>query len=184
MLSVKLGNFLTQKQVAKAKYEYNKPVISLVAFSFLTFSLTALVISGLALSHTYFNKPIQTFDKTYFEQAQKLNTELNRNIAITKEARPQNIDICNIVQNITQDVPSDISIKEISVTPQNYSIKGETQTIEAANKYVSSLDFGKQKATALDSISNNNKESKDFVISVKSKAKVAPKAQATAQGGK
>lgn len=182
MLSVNYGNFLTRSESQKANYEFNRPVITLAASSICAFCLTGAVLSAALLAHTYFFSPEPSFSQETFTQAQSLNNNLSRGIAVMKQARPDGIEIVAIISKITERKPSGVFIEDIKVAPGHYTIKGFTKDQELANEFASTLDFGKDFQCAITSVSFE-KSAYSFTIEATAKTKATMKATTQAKGG-
>lgn len=177
MLSVNYGNFLRRADTEKAKYEYNRPIISFVATAICVFCFTGALVSGAALGYAYMTKPVPTFSTDIFNRAQTLNTNLSRGVAQMKQSRPEGINTVNVIYKITDSKPADVSITNLKLAPGHYTIKGFAATQESANNFASSLDFGKTMQSAITSLSSD-KGTNEFTIEVTAKPKAQPKAPA------
>lgn len=175
MLSVNYGNFLTKSEAQKASYEFNRPIINLVASTICTFCVTGAALTAALCAYAYLLGPEPSFSSDDFAKAQSLNNNLSKGIAVMKQARPNGINVMSVVSQITEHKPSDVSIENIKVVPGHYAIKGFAKDQELANEFASALDFGKDFQCAVTSISFE-KGVYAFTVEASAKAKATPKA--------
>ena len=166
MLSVNYGNFLRKSDTAKAGYEFRRPVYQLIANTICVFCLAGAAASGLAFAYASMSVPKPLYSADLYTQAQTLNTNLSKGIAIMKQGRPRGVNAYDVLSKFTNAKPADVVLTDITITPEQYTVKGFTPNQESVNSYVSALDFGKGKETGIASISNN-KGNNEFSITVK-----------------
>ena len=144
MLLPNCGSFLTVKEKSESNYNYNKPLIRLCCVGFLVFSLTSLATMGVAAFYATYTAPHSTVPLVSYSKAHAASSRVTKSLSTLREARPLDIDVCrvvNLVSDSTVRSNGNISIKDISVKPQNYTIKGIGKDIPAVNDYLKSLDF-------------------------------------------
>lgn len=164
MLPIKYGNFLRSNEVEVASYTYNKPNIKtfLVALSILGCSFLATIGAGLA--YEQFNRPIQTYDTNFFNQAQKLNNEVAKGIGVLKETRPNDIDVILVIDEFTRKVPKGVDISSLDIKPGKYTLKATTNKVELIDQYTKSLDFGKKYTASVSNINTKDKLSEFSIV--------------------
>ena len=91
-LPVNYGNFLLKKDSDKARFQHNKPIISLCVSAVMVFAVTGAALNGLALAYAHMTAPNQNYDINYFNKAQKLSTDVSKSLALYKDARPDDIN--------------------------------------------------------------------------------------------
>lgn len=144
MLLPNCGSFLTAKEKSESSYNYNKPLIRLCCVGFLVFSLTSLATMGVAAFYATYTAPHSVVSAVSYSKAHAASSRVTKSLSALREARPSDIDVCrvvNLVSDSTVRFNGNISIKDISVKPQNYTIKGIGKDIPAVNDYLKSLDF-------------------------------------------
>lgn len=175
MLPINYGNFLSKEEHAAAMYEYNKPVISLVVKSITLFAVAAAVTVGMATGYSYISNPIQQYDTAQFNEAQKLSQEVSKSLGVSKEARPNGINVIDSVNKFMAPKTKEITITQLKIQPDKYTVTAQTENIEAANAYAQALDFGKDKRVNISNINTKDGLS-EFTVTVTEikKAKAAP----------
>lgn len=163
-LQVKYGSFLRKSELGEAKYEYSKPLIRKRAICCFAFAAGfALTLVG-ANMYAKMMAPVKPYDTAYFTKAQLLSTDVSKGLAKIREARPNEIDVCKVVQEFTNK-PNDVELETISIVPNRYVIKGMTRNVNSPNEYLNMLDFGK-KHKAISDISTNIDGNTQFTITV------------------
>lgn len=176
MLPIKYGNFLKSHEVEVATYAYNKPNIKtfLIALAIMGCSFSATI--GASLTYEQFNRPVQTYDTNFFNQAQKLNNEVAKGIGLLKETRPKDIDVILIIDEFTKNVPKGIDINSLDIKPGKYTLKAATTNVELIDQYTKALNFGKNYTASVSNINTKDKLN-EFSIVVTEK-------QVSKKGGK
>lgn len=165
MLSVNYGNFLRKSETAKAVYEFKRPVYQFIANTVCVFCLAGAVTSGLALSYAYMATPKPVYSQELYGKAQSLNNNLSRGAALMKQGRPRGVNAYEIINKFANARPADVTLTDIVISPEQYTVKGFTPNQDSVNAYISALDFGKGKKAGVASISNN-KGMNEFTIIV------------------
>lgn len=178
MLSVNYGNFLKRSETEKARYEFNRPIISFVANTITIFCFTGAVVTGALCAYAYFSNPVPTFSQDMYNRAQSLNNNLSKGIATMKNARPDGINTMDVLSKITENKPGNVSIENIKIIPGHYTVKGFANDQESADKFASGLDFGKGFQCAVTS-SSFDKGVYTFTIEAISKVKAPARAPAS-----
>lgn len=173
-LPVNYGNFLLKKDSDKARFQHNKPIISLCVSAVMVFAVTGAALNGLALAYAHMTAPNQNYDINYFNKAQKLSTDVSKSLALYKDARPDDINAIKTVQ-VFSAKPAGVDIENIKIDSKKYIVTGSTTDMKLANEYLSKMNFGKEREAAISNITT--KEDKSiFTITVTEKAK-QPKAK-------
>ena len=144
MLLPNCGSFLTQKEKSESAFIYNKPLIRLCCVGFLIFSFASLATMGGAVFYATYSAPHQIVSATAYSKAHAASSRVTKSLALLKEARPSGIDVCKVMDKVSASVSGangDISLKDVTVRPQNYTIKGYGKDINTVNDYMRSLDF-------------------------------------------
>ena len=139
-LQVKYGTFLRKQELSNARYEYEKPAFRRYAICGLAFAVGMAVMFGVANMYATMLKPVQPYDAGYFQKAQALSAEVSKGLAKLKEARPNDINVCSIIQEFTNK-PKEVDLVTISITPDKYVVKGTTNNVNAPNEYLNMLNF-------------------------------------------
>lgn len=183
MLSVNYGNFLRKSESEKARYEFNRPVLSFGVTCVTLFCVGIAASSASLYAFSLFSSPVPSFSQDTFQSAQALNTNLSKSIAAMKNARPDGIQTVDVISKIIEMKPSDVMIDSMKIAPGHYTIKGFTSAQESANVFASALDFGKEFQSAVTSMTQE-KGTNVFTIDVTMKTKPQAKAPAKPKGGK
>lgn len=98
-----------------------------------------------------------------------------------KQGRPRGVNAYEIINKFANARPADVTLTDIVISPEQYTVKGFTPNQDSVNAYISALDFGKGKKAGVASISNN-KGTNEFTIIVhvdeqKAAAKSSPKSK-------
>lgn len=168
MLPIRLGSFLTNEEVKKTKYEYNKPLIKLCCMAIFTLTAASSAVMGAAVLYAKYNTPTPIVAEREYAAAQKQVTNITKSLAVIRDARPNNLDALDVVSKISSAAASSkITIIDIDITANKYVIKGVTQNIKDANEFSSALDFDKSYTKSLSNISNNSGEmNMDFTVTI------------------
>lgn len=180
MLSVNYGNFLRKSETEKARYEFNRPIISFVVSTLTIFCFTGAVVTGALCAYAYLSDPAPTFSQDMFNRAQTLNTNLSKGIATMKQARPDEINTIAVIAKISESKPGDVMIENIKIIPGHYTVKGFANSQESADTFASSMDFGKGFQCVVTQ-SSFDKDVYFFTIDAVSKVKAPAKAPASPQ---
>lgn len=144
MLLPNCGSFLTQKEKSESAFIYNKPLIRLCCVGFLIFSFASFATMGGAVFYATYSAPHQTVSATAYSKAHAASSRVTKSLALLKESRPSGIDVCKVMDTVSAAVSGangDISLKDVTVRPQNYTIKGYGKDINTVNDYMRNLDF-------------------------------------------
>lgn len=144
VLSQNYGSFLNPKEKSEAIYTFNKPLIRLCCVSFFVFSLMALATVGTGLFYSMYTAPHPLVPASAYAKANAASSRVTKSLSTLREARPQNIDICNVISIVSEGVARNgerISIRDLNLKAQNYTIKGVGKDILSVNDFLKSLDF-------------------------------------------
>lgn len=148
MLLKNYGSFLTEKQKNEAAYNFNKPVIRQWCIGFLFFSVMAAAAMGTAVFHAMYTVPHAVVPAVSYSRAQAASSRVSKSLGVLREAHPQDIDVCNVLGVFTEAVArsnGSVSVKDILIKPQNYTLKAMGKDIASANDFLKSLPFDSRK---------------------------------------
>lgn len=148
MLSESCGSFLSARQKGESLYQYNKPLIRLACAGFLAFSLAALATVGGALFFSVYSAPRPIVPAASYSKANAASSRVTKSLAVIREARPQGIDVCNVIAVVSEAVAAskeNVSVKDLLVKPQAYTVKGVGKDVLAVNDFLKALDFDSKK---------------------------------------
>lgn len=185
MQLIDYGSFLTKEKKNKAAYEHSKPLFKLGFLAFLGFSLGSFVAMSASYAYVYYTKPTPVVSGAEYNRTHKLSLDVNKAIAVVKNARPKGIDAVEAVGTISDAASSlneKISLVDISITPDDYYVKGTATDIKTCDAYLKALAFPDTKFTKeiSDVKSAEAKEGEagppkvEFTIKIHPKALVAP----------
>lgn len=103
---------------------------------------------GVAWFYETNSAPHPIVSTAVYSKAHAAASRVTKNIAVLREARPSDIDVCNVVNIISDSVArsnGNITIKDMSIKPKNYTLKGYGKDISAVNDYVKFLEFDSAK---------------------------------------
>lgn len=140
MLSLNYGNFLTVKEKKNEEYNYIKPVLKLLVNGILTFSVIGFLVSGIAYTMVKM-EPQTTYNSSEFQKANKVSSNLINDLKFLHDARPQDINICQILQKFLIARPEDVSISNIVIKPERYIVKGCANAVDNASEFTQKLSF-------------------------------------------
>ena len=150
MQFVDYGSFLTKEKKNQAVYEHSKPLFKLAFLAFLAFSLGSFLAMGASYAYVFHTKPVPVVSVEEYNKAHKLSLNVNKAIAVVKNARPKGIDAVEAV-GIIADAASSLNGKvflvDISITPEDYFIKGTASDIKYCDAYLKALNFSAVKFT-------------------------------------
>lgn len=174
MLKISYGNFLRKSEQTTAAYEYNKPLFLLVCKCFFVMSLGALIIGAVVLGYLYLNKPVKTYDASTYETALRQTNNLAKSVGIYKDARPNGIDVCSVIESFMRGQSKDIDFKKISITPKKYVLTAWTKNMAAANEFTKNLVFDDSKTIQISTV-KVVEDTSEFLVSVTDKGKIMAK---------
>lgn len=173
MLPIRLGSFLTNEEVQKTKYEYNKPVIKLCCTALLVLTSASSIVMGGAVLYAKYNTPKPIISEEEYSVAYKQVNNITKSLAVIRDVRPNNLDTLDVISKINNAATlSEITITDIDISANKFVIKGLTRNIKDANKFSSVLDFDDSYTKSLSNISNNGGKSlmnMDFTVTITSK---------------
>ena len=150
MQFIDYGSFLTKEKKNKAAYEHSKPLFKLAFLAFFAFSLGSLLAMGASYAYVIYTRPVPVVSGDEYNRTHKLSLDVNKAIAVVKNARPKGIDAVEAV-GIIADAASSLNGKvflvDISITPDDYFIKGTASDIKTCDAYLKALNFPSSKFT-------------------------------------
>ena len=150
MQFVDYGSFLGKEKKNQAVYEHSKPLFKLALLAFFAFSLGSFLAMGASYAYVFYTKPVPVVSGEEYNRTHKLSLDVNKAIAVVKNARPKGIDAVETV-GIIADAVSSLNGKEflvdISITPDDYFIKGTASDIKVCDAYLKALNFSAGKFT-------------------------------------
>lgn len=174
MLQITYGNFLRRSEQKKARYEYNRPLGLLVSECILIIALSSFLVGALTLGFLYLNKPVRSHDVATYETALRETNNLAKSIAVYKEARPNGIDVCSIIETFVKERNDDIDFRKLSITPKKYILTAWTRNMGAANDFTKQLAFGDGKTTQISTVKVVD-DTTEFLVTVMDKEDKAAK---------
>lgn len=144
MQLVDYGSFLTKEKKNQAVYEHSKPLFKLGFLGFLAFSLGCFISMGAAYGYVYYTKPAPVVSGEEYNRTHKLSLDVNKAIAVVKNARPKGIDAVEAVGTISDAAArlgDKISLIDITITPAEYFVKGNASDIKTCDDYLKALAF-------------------------------------------
>lgn len=170
MLPINLGSFLTKEKINETKYNYNKPLIKLCCIALLVLTSANCAVMGAAVLYAKYNVPKPIISASEYSAAQKQAMNVTKSLAVIRDVRPNNLDICDVVSKISSAAASSkISVTEIEANANKFVIKGVTKNIKDANAFSEALDFDKTYTKSISNISNNSSDSlknMDFTVTI------------------
>ena len=140
LLPVEYGSFFTRLEKADARYKFNKPRLRLYVLALFVFSASILGSVILANFYLDFIKPAKNFNNEQFTKTKAVADSVQKSIALIREARPEEIEVCSIIQKLL-DKPSGISLLSIDIQPEHYVVKGVATDMSLPHEYLSRLEF-------------------------------------------
>ena len=144
MQSLDYGSFLTKEKKNQAAYEYSKPFFKLGFLAFFGFSLGCLVTMSACFAYAYYTKPAPIVSGAEYQKTHKLSLDINKAIAVVKNARPKGIDAVEVVgvfSDAAASLKDKVSLVDISVSPDTYYVKGSAVDIKSCDAYLKALAF-------------------------------------------
>lgn len=144
MQFIDYGSFLTKEKKNKAVYEYSKPLFKLGFLAFFAFSLGSLLAMGASYAYVIYTKPVPVVSGEEYNRIHKLSLDVNKAIAVVKNARPKGIDAVEavgIISDAAYSLNGKVSLVDISITPDDYYIKGIANDIKMCDAYLKALKF-------------------------------------------
>ena len=176
MLPINSGSFLTSEEIRKTKYEYNKPLIRLCCIAIFVLTAVSCAVMGAAVGYARYTAPKPIVNEAEYAAAQKQANSINKSLAIVRESRPSDLDVCDVISKISNAVAlSEITVTNISINDKQFVIKGLSKNIDGANHFVDSLEFDNSKySKSLSDISDNTSDkvsNMDFTVTILSNIK-------------
>lgn len=166
MPQINSGSYLTREEINENKYKFNQPLIRLCCMSLLVLACSSCAVMCLAVGYAKYNKPKPIVATAEYQKAQKQAARLNKRLAVLRETRPNNLNVCNIVNVIANAATSvNVKINDISVDAKKFIIKGTAQNVEQANKFADTLNLGQEYQKTVNDIKASGTES-DLSFSV------------------
>lgn len=189
MQLINYGSFLTKEKKNKAVYEHSKPLFKLGFLAFLGFSLGSFVAMSASYAYVFYTKPAPVVSGEEYNRTHKLSLDVNKAIAVVKNARPKGIDAVEAVGTIsdaTSSLQEKISLIDISITPDDYFVKGTATDIKTCDSYLKALAFPEAKFSKelSDVKSAETKEGEAGPSKVEFTIKIHPIVVADSQGAK
>ena len=183
MQSLDYGSFLTKEKKNRAAYEHSKPLFRLGFLAFFAFSLGCLVTMGAGYAYVYYTKPVPVVTGEEYNRTHKLSLDVNKAIAVVKNARPKGIDAVEAVgtfSDAASALKDKIALVDIAVTPDSYVVRGVATDIKSCDAYLKSLAFPEGRFTKelSDVKSSDKKEADEGPARVEFTIKVTPHATA------
>ena len=150
MQFVDYGSFLAKEKKNKAMYEYSKPLFKLAFLAFFAFSLGSFLAMGASYAYVFYTKPVPVVSREEYNRTHKLSLDVNKAIAVIKNARHKGIDAIEavgIIADAAAALNGKVSLIDISITPENYYIKGTAIDIKSCDAYLKALNFSSEKFT-------------------------------------
>ena len=187
MQSLDYGSFLTKEKKNRTAYEHSKPLFRLGFLAFFAFSLGCLVTMGAGYAYVYYTKPVPVVTGEEYNRTHKLSLDVNKAIAVVKNARPNGIDAVEAVgtfSDAASALKDKIALVDIAVTPDSYVARGVATDIKSCDAYLKSLAFPEGRFTKelSDVKSSDTKEADEGPARVDFTVKVTPRATAAPNG--
>ena len=150
MQFVDYGSFLAKEKKNQAVYEHSKPLFKLALLAFFAFSLGSFLAMSASYAYVFYTKPVPVVSGEEYNRTHKLSLSVNKAIAVVKNARPKGIDAVETVGIIADAVSSlngKVFLVDISITPDDYFIKGTASDIKVCDAYLKALNFSAGKYT-------------------------------------
>lgn len=168
MLRMEYGNFLKESEQKEAGYEYSKPLILLMAQCIFILLMAMFLVATSVLMHLHITKPVRNYDSRAYETALSQTNSLAKSIAMHREARPNGIDVCHVVDTFLREHDKDIDFKKISIAPKKYVLTAWTKNMGAANDFTKNLDFGDGKTAQISTV-KVVEDTTEFLVTVTDK---------------
>lgn len=168
------GNFLKRSEQKEAGYEYNKPLILLMAQCVFVLLAAMFIVAASVLVHLHVTRPVKNYDSSAYETALSQTNSLAKSIAMHKEARPNGIDVCYVVDTFIREHDKDIDFKKISITPKKYVLTAWTKNMGAANDFTKNLAFDEGKTAQISTV-KVVEDTTEFLVTVTDKGNPGPK---------
>lgn len=156
MLPINYGSFFTLAEAKTAKFNYFKPLIKLITNGIFVFSLIGFLLSAGCFAFAVVMKPQQKYDTQNYQSANQLSAKVSNSLNTMKAARPLDINVCSIIDRFLISRPKDISIRNINIKPDKYTIKGCATSMDGASAYSQSVLFGAKKLVSLNDVKTKN----------------------------
>ena len=140
VLLVEYGSFFTRLEKADARYKFNKSKLRLGVLALFVFSASILGSVMLANCYVDFIKPAKNFNNEQFTKTKAVGDSVQKSIALIREARPEEIEVCSIIQELL-DMPTGISLLSIDIQPEHYVVKGMATDMSLPHEYLRRLEF-------------------------------------------
>ena len=150
MQFVDYGSFLTKEKKNKAVYEHSKPLFKLGFLAFFALSLGSFLAMSAGYAYVSYTKPVPLVSAEEYNRIHKLSLDVNKAVAVVNNARPKGIDAVEAVGIIADTVSSlngKVFLVDISITPDDYFIKGTASDIKICDAYIKALSFPSGKFT-------------------------------------
>lgn len=153
---INYGNFCKKSETELAEFNYYKPIISLITNCFCLFAFIGIAICGSSYLYAKYNVPVQDYDVATYQKTHVLMDKIHQSLQTLKEARPEDINICQVMQGLLNAKPNSVSVSDIHITPSRYQVKGSAYKVDEPMSFVSKMDFGKNKVADLSDVKNKD----------------------------
>ncbi len=154
MLLVNYGNFLTLTEMKNEEYCFRKPIIKLFINGLVLFSFVGLLMAAASFGIAKMDNPTETYNSDKYKKANDLSVALAADLRSLHDARPENINVCRIIQTFLSARPEEVSIANIQIKPEKYVVKGCANTSDIVSEYTSNLIFDNGYSAKLSDVKN------------------------------
>ena len=153
---INFGNFCKRSETSSTKFNFYKPIISLFTNCIFIFAFIGLMVSASSYLYAEYNVPVQDYDVSTYQKAHILTDKIHQSLQMLKEARPEDINICQIMQNLLNAKPNSVTVSDIHISPSKYQIRGNAYKMDDPLSFVNKMDFGNNKIADLSDVKNKD----------------------------